>query len=127
MATFPAQYYTYATRYPQSGPRVELARSYTWSAEPDSPDARVFLLTLAGMQYFLDGSDLPDRTTQTGRNLWVLEDFYTEHRLWKSFTLAHPVYGNLTCKFNRPLEVPEGISGGNGVVPPFEVELIEQP
>ncbi len=127
MATFPAVYFSYATKYPESGFRVELSRSYMYTSPAEAPDQRTFALTLSGMKYFLDGSDQADRVKETERNMWVLEDFYIEHRLSKSFTFNHPLYGALICKFNRPLEIPEGIANGGGVLPSFPVELIEIP
>lgn len=125
--SFPAIYFTYGTRYPQSGNRLELSRSYVYTSEAEAPDQRTFILQLTGMQYFLDGADAADRVTQPGRNMWVFEDFYILHRLSKSFLFEHPIHGSVVCKFNRPLEVPEGIPNGKGVLPPITVELLEIP
>ncbi len=124
---FPAIYFTYATKYPASGTRVQLGRSYIYAAPDPAPDQRIFVLTLTGMQYFVTGGGAIDTVTQPGRNMKVLENFYNTHRLHSSFTFNHPILGTLTCKFNRPLEIPVGITGGNGVLEPFEVELIEVP
>lgn len=127
MPTFPAQYFTFSTRYPESGSRLQLGRSYMWSSEAEGPDQRRFILTVSGMTYFVDANDAPDRAKAPGRNMWVLEDFYMLHRLHEEFTFNHPAYGAVTCKFNRPLEVPAGVPGGSGTLPPFEVELLEIP
>ena len=126
MATFPALYFKYATKYPQSGTRLELARSYVFTSEAEAPDQRIFSLSLSGMQYFVVGGQL-SAAPHPERNMKVLEDFYIEHRLSKSFTLDHPLYGEVVCKFNKPLEIPEGVSGGDGFLPTCEVELLEIP
>ena len=125
MEYFPAKYFTFATKYPESGSRMQFARSYTYTVEADAPDQRVFILTLPGMQYFTDGNGVIDPFTTAERNMAILEQFYSRHRLAKSFYFDHPVYGVLTCKFNRPLEIPEGVVDGNGVLEPFTLELIE--
>lgn len=127
METFPAEYFTYSTRYPESGTRIQLGRSYQYDEPPTAPDQRVFVLTVAGMAYFFDAQDDLDLTTEPGRNLGKLEAFYNTHKRAEPFTFEHPIYGSLTCKFQAPLQVPEGNPGGFGTVPAFEVELIEQP
>lgn len=126
MATFPATYYQTSTKYPNSGTRIQMGRSYTYTAPQVSPDQRIFTLSLAGMQYFVTNNVI-DLTVSTERNMAVLDAFYREHLLYKSFDFNHPVYGIILCKFNQPLEIPKGIPGGNGVLEPFTVELIEIP
>lgn len=121
MAVFPAKYFRFSTQYPQTGTRIQLGKSYQFDAPPEAPDQRIFKLKLQGMKYF------DDLVTEPGRNMLVLENFYNAHKLATSFTLDHPVYGSVSCKFNRPLEIPEGIAGGDGALPEIEVELIEQP
>lgn len=127
METFPATFFAFSTRYPESGTRLELGRSYLYTQAPDAPDQRLFTLSLQGMCYFLDQEGAPDLLTQLGRNMFVFEDFYLAHRLHKSFLFQHPLYGETTCKFNQPLQTPEGVTGGGGVLPTFNVELIEIP
>lgn len=127
MAIFPAEYFTWTTKYPDSGLRIAFARSYAYTAGPTAPDQRIFVLRLQGMQYFLYPLGSIDRVSEAGRNLAKLEDFYQAHKLHVAFDLNHPVYGTVSCKFNRPLELPEGVQGGNGLVDIVEVELLEQP
>lgn len=85
------------------------------------------MLTLQGMAYFVDVDDNIDLLYEPGRNIAVLENFYQEHKRAIPFDFNHPVYGLISCKFNQPLEIPQGIIGGNGVVGEIEVELIELP
>ena len=127
METFPAKYFRYSTRYPESGVRMQLGRSYMHTAPPSAPDQRTFVLTLTGMQYFCDGSGGVTTAPEPERNMAVLEEFYNNHKLAFSFLFDHPVHGQLVCKFGRPLEVPEGISGGDGVLEDLKVELLEIP
>lgn len=125
METFPAFYFTYSTRYPESGSRSQFARSYTYTIEAEAPDQRTFQLELKGMQYFVNDLGEVSDTPHPERNMAVLESFYSRHRLALSFNFEHPIYGVLTCKFNRPLDIPKGIPGGNGVLETLTVELLE--
>lgn len=127
MAVFPAKYFTFQTKYPNSGTRIQLGNSYMYTAPPIVPDQRIFILNLQGMTYFTNSNGTINTTTQPERNMAVLEQFYLDHKLYMTFEFAHPVYGTVTCKFNRPLEIPEGVPGGSGMLPTFEVELIEIP
>lgn len=127
MANFPALYFSYATDYPESGQRIQLGRSYQFDAMPEAPDQRIFRLTLKGMTYFTNANGTINRATKPERNMAFLEDFYATHKRAKEFTLNHPVYGAVACKFNTPLKIPEPIFGGSGVFPDFQVELIEIP
>lgn len=127
METFPCAYFTFSTQYPESGTRIQLGRSYQYDAMPEAPDQRIFTLTLQGMYYFVNINDEIDHTILPERNIAVLEDFYNEHKRAKSFLFNHPVYGEVECKFNTPLEIPEGKAGANGLVENIQVELIEIP
>lgn len=127
MAVFLPEYYSWTTRYPDNGLRVAFGNSYAFTAGPTAPDQRIFVLKLQAMQYFLTSGGALDLTVNLSRNLGAFEDFYREHYLYKDFDFVHPVYGAMVCKFNRPLEIPEGIPGGDGILETLEVELIEQP
>ena len=127
METFPCTYFRFSTRYPESGLRMQLGRSYVHTAAPQAPDQRNFLLTLPGMQYFCDAGGQLTAATEPERNMLVLENFYNAHKLAFSFNFNHPIYGTLVCKFNRPLEIPDGIPGGTGILEEVRVELLEIP
>lgn len=127
MATFPCEYFLFSTKYPESGTRIQLGNSYTFTAPPPAPDQRIFRLTLGGMQYFVNENGTINTTTSASRNMAVLEAFYNEHKLYLPFDFIHPVSGLVVCKFNRPLEIPQGMPGGNGVLESFELELLEIP
>ena len=127
METFPVTHFKFATRYPESGVRMQLGSSYMHTAPPSAPDQRTFILTITGMQYFLDAQDQLTTAVEPYRNMLVLENFYNQHKTAFSFLFSHPVYGSLTCKFARPLEIPEGVSGGNGLLQSLTLELLEIP
>lgn len=127
LETFPATYFSFKTRYPESGQRIQLGNSYQFDVMPSSPDQRLFTLTLQGMKYFTNTAGTVVTTTTPARNVARLEQFYNAHKRAREFTLNHPVYGALVCKFNTPLQIPDPLPGGDGNLPPFEVELIEIP
>jgi len=127
METFPCLYFLSSTRYPQSGVRIQLGNSYQFNTPPEAPDQRIFVLKLAGLQYLVTEQGQIDTVSKPERNMAVLELFYNQHKLAYSFIFNHPVYGPVTCKFNKPLEIPDGIVGGNGVLSELTVELIEEP
>ena len=54
-----------------------------------------------------------------------LKDFYMEHKSYKPFIYEHPIYGDMTVRFSKPIAMPKKIKGGVGVVQNFTVELQE--
>lgn len=116
----------YSTAYAE-GDRVELGGSYMFAAEPDGPDQRVFTLYFDTMFYFTDSSGQLDKTVRPDINFGAFEDFYKSHRLWKTFTYNHPIYGQLAVKFAKPLETPKGLANGNGALESFSIDLVEIP
>lgn len=126
MQTFNFPYHKFSTKYPESGNRVQLGNSYVFAAPPSGPDLRVFTLKFPVMFYYLNGAGEIDATQNPLLNMKVLENFYNEHKLYKNFIYPHPVYGNCTVKFNRPLEIPEGVHEGGGALNDFQIELMEQ-
>lgn len=127
MDTFDFPFHTFTTKYPDPGNRVVLGGSYQYSPQPNGPDMRIFVLSFETLKYFENADGSIDKLTNPQLNAGVLEDFYNAHKLWKSFTYNHPVLGALTVKFNKPLEIPAGMKGGNGWLSGFQIELQEQP
>lgn len=126
MANFNFPYHTFTTEYPESSFRVNLGGSYQFSAPPVAPDQRIFTLHFKALKYFIV-SGVVDKSVSPEVNLARLEDFYDLHKLHATFTYPHPVHGNIPCRFNKPLKIPKGTEGGNGVVENIEIELIEMP
>jgi hypothetical protein len=126
MAVFNFPYHTFETKYPASGTQIQMGRSYTYTAPPEAPDQRKFRLKFRAMKYFVANGTV-DPTTEPEINLAALENFYQLHKMHATFTYIHPVYGQLACRFNKPLSIPSGTIGGDGVVENIEVELVEVP
>lgn len=127
MAIFDFPYHTQSTDYPQSGDQAQMGGGYQYSVEPSGPPQRTFTLYFETMLYYKKANGDLDREKTPHYNLALLDDFYREHELWKTFEYDHPVYGPVLVKFNKPLKIPEGVKGGMGTVKPFTIELIEQP
>lgn len=127
METFPITMFRFGTKRPETGQRMQLGGSYVYTEPPSGPIQRVFELKIPGLQYFLDQAGLLDLTQEVHRNMAVLEAFYEEHQLHKSFLFDHPVYGQITCKFNAAMPTPQGIPDGNGMVEDLDINLIEIP
>lgn len=127
MDTFNFPNHKVVTKYPDSSGRIQFGKNWIFTSAPDAPDQRIFTLSFKGFKYYgSDGS--PDLVTDASfNNMGALEAFYQSQRLNKSFLYPHPVYGTLTVRFNKPLEIPNGIENGDGMVEPFEIELIELP
>lgn len=125
-------YHKVKTEYPESSVRVQFGSNFTFTAKPDSEDMRNFILTFPVMKAFEptendDGTKSPDLSSDPQINIAVLEKFYQDHRLHTTFIYPHPHYGDVKVKFNKPLKIPEGQTGGDGAIKNITVELMEQP
>ncbi len=129
METFDWPFFTIKTKYPDTTIRFQFGRSYLFAVPPASPDQRMFSLRFPTLIYLetTPGSGVLDLTTEPNLNLGRLEDFYNRHKMFQSFDFIHPAHGAMVCKFNMPLEVPDGIPGGFGSVEEVNLEFIEIP
>lgn len=128
MQTFPMTAFTFEEKFPESSVRLNLGNSWTFTAPPNAPDQRIFILHFKGMKYHVDAEGNIDGTPEaTLTNLKTLRDFYKTHRQYKQFTFNHPVEGALVCTFNKPLAIPKGVEGGLGTVEEFSLEFLEHP
>lgn len=127
METFDFPFHITRTEYPDSGTRVQLGNSYIFTAPPQGPDQRTFILDFAAMKYFLNNQWEPDETIEPKKNMLALEKFYQRHQTHKSFLYDHPVHGQVTVRFKSPLKPPKGLPGGDGATEGFSVELLEEP
>lgn len=127
LAVFNFPYHTVETQNPESGVRGQFGGSYVFTTPPTDPDQRLFTLKFAAMQFFVDGAGVPEAISNPTYNMLTLINFYLAHKLYLSFTYAHPVHGTLEVKFQKSLVEPEGIAGGFGVTKEVTVELIEVP
>lgn len=127
MALFLWDYHEHSTKFPESGFRMQLGNSYMATAAPVAPDVRIFSLDFTSMKYYQFSDKSIDVSTNIPLNFGALEAFYMQHKLHLDFDYMHPVYGLLSCKFNKPLDIPKAMYQGDGWLKPFSLELIETP
>jgi phage-related protein len=127
LEVFDFPFHTQRTKYPDSSVRMQFGGGYEFAAKPQGPDQRTFVLNFTGMRYITASNGTIDLTSDPKKNYGKLEKFYQDHRTYKPFLYNHPVFGQLTVRFGRPLDGPKGTPGGFGVLEPFEIELREQP
>ena len=127
MDLFDFDFHNFETEYPDSGNRMQLGNSYTFSSSPVAPDQRIITLSFKGMLSYhnADGSPDPDKNPRV--NIWRLEQFYLANKLWRPFNYKHARYGVLVVKFNKPFKVPKMVEGEIGLTESFTVEFQEQP
>jgi hypothetical protein len=128
MLTFDFPYHRVRTEYPDSTTKVQMGKGWVYPVKPDAPDQRRFVLTMDGMQYFVDPiTGEISSTINPQRNMLALELFYRSVQCWGEFNYVHPIYGATNVRFNIPLSVPQGIKDANGLLEPFELSFIEIP
>jgi hypothetical protein len=120
--------YSAATiQWPDNGFRVQFGNSYVFAAAPTSPPPRTLSVTVNGKRAYAKSDGTADDNAALDENVLNLVAFYASVQLWRSFTYVDPLLGSLTVKFNKPLQLPAVMPGGNGVYPPITLELMEQP
>jgi len=127
MAVFDFPYHRLVTKYPESSKRLQFGRSYQFVARPEAPDQRIFELQFEYMKWYVNSDGTLDTTTNAKWNAGALDAFYQTHRLYEIFQYPHEFDGELNVRFNKPLELPASMFNAQGGIPPFKVELIEQP
>jgi len=101
---------------------------WQFTAKPTTPFQRRFKVMLHGLCWYTNSNDgRYDPYYRPRHNARRLELFYQEHEMWKPFLWVHPHlgYAPLTCRFQSPLNVPEGIENSGGLISALEVNLIE--
>lgn len=109
------------------GTRLQLGGSYQFATPPTAPVPRTFVLSFETMWRGLNDDGTRDVTTVSDRNAGALWDFYQTFGMHKTFQYPHPWFGTIDVRFNKPLELPKGLKGGNGWTEGFTVEFMEQP
>lgn len=125
-ATFNFPYHTLGVKYPESGARVSFGRGYQFASKPKGPDQLQYTLDFPAMFFFENPLGTFDLVTRPEINMQVLVNFYEAHRLYEPFYYPHPVLGNVTVRFDEPLEY-KVVPNGWGRVEPFSIKLITQP
>ena len=128
MLTFTWMCHQVQTSYADSSVRLSFANSWQFAAQPAAPDQRIFTLSFQGFQYYVTNTGAIDSTTNANiNNMAALEAFYLTNKCWQQFIYPHPILGNVTVRFNKPLVVPKGIISGMGTLEDFTMEMVEQP
>lgn len=115
------------SKYPDNGFRIQMGNSYSFAAAPTSPPQRIFVVRVQGKRAYAQYDGTVDTNAALPENVMTLNAFYLAHQLWKTFIYPHPLFGNLNVKFNKPLELPEVMVGGSGLLPDITLEFVEQP
>jgi hypothetical protein len=113
--------------YPDPGTTLQLGNSYRFATPPTSPDQRVFTLSFQSTWRGIKADGTMDADTFYDNNAARLLQFYEAHKLHKTFQYKHNWLGMLNVRFNKPLELPNPIKGGDGWTEDFSVEFIEMP
>jgi hypothetical protein len=127
METFDFPYHTTRHVYPK-GDSFKFGRGYEFSAAPQLPVQRRFVLSFPTIQWFLDAAGTADASIEPQINALALDEFYRRHYTWKTFIYPHPVFGEIKVKFaaDAPFEMPKSLPGGTGATDEFELTLVEQ-
>lgn len=126
METFDFPYFTWTTKYPESGAKVKFGRGYEFASKPKGPDQVNYVFHFKTMKAFEGVDGLLDPAPHPEINIGRLEAFYIEHRLYEKFILPVPGKGNLIVRFSKPLEYKIA-ENGQGTVDPFTLEFTTQP
>lgn len=115
--------------YQPNGFSVTFGGGYSFDTDGGYPPLKRFILTFKGYQYYLkevNGVEVTDKEKNIDKNnMAALEDFYLRHLTNKNFEYNHPVYGKVIVRFAEPLQIPEGIEKGRGVLGDFNIILKE--
>lgn len=125
MERFNFPYHQFQTNYPDRGQILKMAGNWDYTVEPHAPVSREFILKFPLFKYFPEDevAGLSVRERQYCANL--LEDFYAQHETYKAFIYEHPRHGDQIVKFKKPLNLPSGKIGEEGVIRDITLTLRE--
>ena len=99
---------------------------WQFTARPTTPYQRTFKVTLYGMRWYTNPTTgLWDTTTNPNFNARLLEMFYEANETWDPFAWNHQHFGPQTVRFKNAVTIPKGESNSNGLIAPFEIQLIQ--
>ena len=125
MERFNFPYHQFETDYPERGKILKMAGNWDYSVTPPAPLSRDFILKFPLLQFFEDSDVAGLSAQQQGYCANLLEDFYLEHETFKAFIYEHPRHGDCIVKFKKPLRLPAGNIGENGVIRDISLTLTE--
>lgn len=118
---------------------VKFGRGYRFAAKPNGPDEVTTHLNFPTMFVYQNPDGSPNFTVDAQLNIFALETFYMDVRMFKPFQYRHHRFGLIQVRFNKPLIMPKtlktspGEMGGKNVggtvyrlhqVEPFDLELL---
>jgi hypothetical protein len=126
METYNFPYFVLEDKYPESSAKLSLGGGYEFASKPKAPDQISFMLHYDTMVFIESVPGTLDLVSNPMLNMGTLRAFYETHRLYEPFLFEHPILGEVTVRFARPLSYKLR-KGGRGSVEPFTVELLLQP
>lgn len=124
--TYNFPYYILEDKYPDSSAKISFGGGYEFASKPRAPDQITFMLHYETMVFIESAPGTLNLGSNPTLNMGVLRAFYESHRLYEPFIFPHPILGNVTVRFNKPLSYKLR-KGGRGSVEPFDIELLLQP
>ncbi len=105
---------------------VKFGNAYESATKPNAPPQRIFTLSMIGFRWVTNASGKAvNRTRMPTVNIAYLEDFYRRQQLFGKFYYPLPTEGNILVRFKDALKLPY-VEGNTGVLPEFELSLLEQ-
>ena len=125
--SFNFPFHEVTTKYPANSPAIQFGNSYIFTSKPIGPPQRMFQLTFPALFHYPNADGSMNRAINPLFNADVLDDFYQTVQTWGNFLYIHPRYGQLVCKFSKPLELPKSEGGEAGALKNVQIELVEVP
>lgn len=137
MALFDFPYHKPQDAYP-TGAVVKFGRGYNFAARPLGPEEVTTHLKFQAMFVYQNPDDTINLTVDPQLNIFALETFYMDVRMFKPFQYRHHRSGLVNARFSKPLLMPktldtpgemggkiiDGISYRTHQVDPFDMEII---
>ena len=127
MATFNFYHHAPEIEFPDDQARVRFGRNFVFATDPVVPIQRTFKLMMTGLTWTTNSAGIAIAGPDPKRCALTFYNFYTTHRLHQTFDYPVPGMSTVQARFNQPLKLPSALLGGSGVLPDFEIELIEVP
>ena len=123
LEVFDFPYHKVTYRYRDRSTKLSLGNQWDYVSKPTTPVSRIFTLKFQVMKYF----ETPQILSPLERRYSVdhLDAFYQRNETWNEFLYPHHTFGNVVVRFDQPLEIPEGITSGEGAVTPLTIVLRE--
>ncbi len=113
-------------KYVRNTNSIDLGKGYSYVSKPDSPLIKEFTLSFSGWRYYFNDDGTIDYNSYKNKNnVAALCSFYETMNMWETFIYKDLQFGHVPVRFAEPLDVPEPVGDGFGVVSDFTVTLKE--